>query len=88
MFEYEIPGTVLDKKADIKGSADASIENVIPDDLSRRYWIHLIYTPQVLQMRPGISKKWLESKREKYVNISRVIKKRQKKHHPLAIPLP
>ena len=57
MFEYEIPGTVLDKKADIKGSADASIENVIPDDLSRRYWIHLIYTPQVLQMRPEISKK-------------------------------
>ena len=69
MFEYEIPGTVLDKKADIKGSADASMENVIPDDLSRRYWIHLIYTPQVLQMRSGISKKQLESGREKYVKF-------------------
>lgn len=69
MFEYEIPGTVLDKKADIKGSADASIENVIPDDLSRRYWIHLIYTPQVLQMRPRISKKQLKSGREKYVKF-------------------
>ena len=50
VFEDEIPDTVLDKKAfltkhhialwdvigacDIKGSSDASIENVIPNDLS------------------------------------------------------
>ena len=88
MFEYEIPGTVLDKKADIKGSADASMENVIPDDLSRRYWIHLIYTPQVLQMRPGISKKTAGVREREIRKIPRVIKKRQKKHHPLAIPLP